>query len=389
MRRGAHGVAVALALAGCQPVFYELLGGSSTEGTGSTGQGAWTLSDPTAPDPTGEATGPPLDPCFGEDGAPRCGGLCPPCPPGLPCEGPKDCETGLCFEGICEAPQCEFAGDCPQEPCRAAECDPVSRRCVFFDLDGSPCEDDDLCTELGVCFAGECQAKPRDCGFLDAPCRAGFCNPQNGNCGVEFVDEGGSCEDGDPCTMFEVCMQGQCVGKPPPAPFFDDFSQWQGWTLGDLWAIGPAAPSSCVQLGGEDPAEDHSPGFDDMLAGALIGDCLPDKPLPMDACLTSPPIDTTGPGPLFLSYWSRLTSASAPAGARVEVWTGQQWATLFDSKGEVVDEPTWTPHVHDVTFFKGPAMQVRFCHHHPVAGLPLVAGWSVDDVHLGLPECAP
>lgn len=398
MTRGRHsaGAALLLALAGCQPVFYDLIGGAGSEGTGTTGHGQTTMSDPTTgpgstePGSSGGSGWPPPDPCGEINGGMKCGGPeCPPCPPGLPCKEAKDCETRLCVAGICEVPECEFPGDCPKEPCRSPTCNPETRRCEFVDLDGVGCDDADPCTEPGTCKAGVCVAQPRDCSQFDDTCRVGFCNPQTGNCGVEFVDEGKPCDDGDPCTVFDACQQGQCAGKEFAALFLEDFADGQAWTLGELWQIGPAKESLCAELGAEDPAEDHSPGLDNALAGSVIGGCLPDKALAMDTCLTSPAVDTMVPGPLFLSYHDRLTSPPAPAASRVEVWTGQQWVTLFDSKGDIIDEPVWTEHVYDLSFFKNKGMKVRFCHHLPVQGLPIVAGWSVDDVMLGAPMCPP
>lgn len=396
MTRGRHSAraALLLALAGCQPVFYDLIGGSVSDGSGSTGQGQTTLSEPTTssmsggPGSSGGSGGPEM--CGDMHRGMMCGGPdCPPCPPGQPCKAPMDCESQLCVAGICAAPQCAAPGDCPQEPCRTGTCNQSTQQCEFTDLDGVACDDTDPCTEPGTCQTGVCQTTPRDCGQFDDVCRVGFCNPQTGNCGVEFVDEGKACDDGDPCTVLDACQQGQCAGDEFAALYLEDFASAQGWAIGELWEIGAATASQCAEIGGEDPAEDHTPGPDNSLAGTSIGGCLPDMALAMDACLTSPPIDTNVPGPLFLAYRSRLTSPPAPALARVEVWTGQQWMMVYDSKGVIVDEPGWTEHVHDVSFFKNKGMKVRFCLHLPTSGLPTVAGWSVDDVMLGSPMCPP
>lgn len=406
--RGRRDLAAALvpALAACQPIFYDLFD-SAGPATTTPGPVSESMSDPTAPDPTGDPTSgategasdsdprPPRPAC--DDGERNgletgvdCGGpLCPPCFPGE-CFGPEDCETQICVDGKCLPPQCEFAKDCPQEdPCIAPVCEPRTRQCTYVPLDGIPCEDGDLCSVEDMCHGGACQPGPPALCEQQVPCQLGFCNPNTGNCAVEFIDDGMPCEDGFACTTDEMCVQGQCVGKPMPPLFFEDFSAPQGWMVDEWWQIGPAVPSQCAELGSEDPPEDHTPGPDEMLAGALIGGCLPSKPLAQDVCLTSPPIDATFPGPLWLTFHSRLSSPPAPAEARVEVWNGQQWAPVFTTKGEPIDEPGWTEHLHEITPFKNPKLRVRFCHHHPVEGLPVVAGWSVDDVALGLPGCFP
>jgi hypothetical protein len=408
MRRAAV-VAGLGSLAACRPIFYDLIDSAGPEETTTTmaASASETMSDPSGDDSTGGETAPgtgegsteqpPPPPPRCDDGVRNgletgldCGGPdCPPCFPGE-CQAPEDCDTKICVAGKCLPPQCQFAKDCPSEQCRAPECDPVTRQCVLHDLDGLGCEDGDQCTLGDVCKGGLCvSGGAPDCSGLDGPCQLGFCNPKTGNCGVEFVGEGMPCEDGIACTVDDMCIEGQCTGKPTPAVFFADFSTPQGWQLDEWWQIGPAKLSLCAEIGSDDPSEDHSPGVDQMLAGALIGECLPAKPLPQDACLTSPPIDASLVGPLWLTYYSRVSSPPAPAEARVEVWDGQQWALLWSSKGQPVDEPTWTEHLVDVTLFKNPKLQVRFCHHHPVEGLPVVAGWSVDDVALGLPGCFP
>lgn len=398
MTRGRHSAraALLLAAAGCQPVFYDLIGGVGSDGTGSTGHGHTTMSEPTtgasATDPTGPGSGSggPTDPCSDMGGGMKCGGPgCLPCPPGAPCKDPKECETQLCVDGLCAAPECDAPGDCPQETCRMGTCNPTTHQCEVTVLDAVPCDSGNPCIEGEMCQTGECVGTPRDCSQFDDLCRAGFCNPDTGNCAVEFMNEGESCDDGDSCTSFDMCQQGLCAGDPFAAVFSEDFAAPQGWILGELWQIGQAKPSQCAEFGGEDPAQDHSPGPDNALAGAVIGGCLPDQALAMDACLTSPPIDVNMPGPLFLTYYSRLTTAASPASARVEVWNGVQWMPGWDSKGDAVDEASWTERIVDVSFFKNKGMRVRFCHHLPTPGLPIVAGWSVDDVRIGTPMCPP
>lgn len=403
MRRTA--IAAALALSACRPIFYDLVDSAGEASTGGpTGHDSETMSPTTGGDPTGpETTGPdstsdqPPPPARCDDGAQNgletgvdCGGPdCPPCFPGE-CMKPEDCDTKICVEGKCLPPQCEFAKDCPPDPCRTPECDPVTRQCLYHDLDGIPCEDGDLCTSEDMCFGGVCTPGfAAQCGGFDGPCTAGFCNPKTGNCGVEFINEGMPCEDGQACTINEFCAQGMCFGKPTPPLFFDDFSTGKGWQLGELWEIGKPIPSQCAEFGSEDPFDDHTPGPDDSLAGAVIGGCLPTKPLGPDACLTSLPIDASLPDPVWLTFHSRLSSPPGPAEALVEVWDGGQWVPVFGTKGDLFDEPTWTEHLVDVTPFKNPGLMIRFCHHQPAEALPVVSGWSVDDVMLGLPGCFP
>ena len=65
-------------------------------------------------------------------------------------------------------------------------------------------------TVLGVdCI---CTPDSADCHALDTPCRIGVCNPLTSNCEIVFVNEGGPCDDGDPCTLVDRCSAGTCVG---------------------------------------------------------------------------------------------------------------------------------------------------------------------------------
>ncbi|PCC71316.1 hypothetical protein SAMN02745121_00856 [Nannocystis exedens] len=394
-------VLACLSLAACPSVIYQFHDSASppapatetsseTLSPGTEDTAAW----PPPPTPTEGA----VELCFdgvvsGAETDVDCGGpACPPCGPGQKCAGPWDCLDDLCIDNLCGLPpQCRVAEDCPPAPCRESLCD--DEQCVYLDLDGIKCDDGDLCTDSDTCIAGQCLGSPRECGGFDGPCQQGFCNPNSGNCAIEFMNDGEPCEDGLTCTSGDFCAQGQCVGKPGPV-WLTDFNDPGGWVFDPPWMIGPAIASACAANGFEDPPEDHSPDGENTLAGAEIGGCLPSEPLPDGACLTSPPIDALQlPAPVVLLYWSQLSAAPLPlrkpSSARVEVWSGKAWNSVFESKNEPFDEPEWTPHLIDITPFLNSALMVRFCHHHPEPGLPPVAGWSVDDVYIGPPECQP
>ncbi|MDC0718320.1 hypothetical protein [Nannocystis bainbridge] len=381
------------ALAGCRPVTYEFVDSASATEAVSETMSSGTDTALSEPPPA------PVEPCFdgiinGAETDLDCGGpVCPPCGPGQQCSGPWDCAGGLCEAGLCRPPlQCRVAEDCPDEPCRQPQCD--GGQCSYVELEGIKCDDGDLCTEANVCIAGACTGVPRDCSGHGGACQQGFCNPASGNCAIELLEDGAPCDDGLGCTFDDFCAGGQCFGKPGLPILFADFTDPGTWLTDPPWMIGPAKPSACAFNGLEDPAEDHSPGDDNMLAGAAIGGCLPDEPLPMDACLTSPPIELQeGPEPLLLHYWSQISLVPLPprlpASARVDVWTGKEWLAVFESKNEPFEDPEWTPHAIDITPFRNPGLMVRFCHHHPEPGLPPIAGWSVDDVFIGPPDCQP
>lgn len=374
-----------LSQVGCAPIVYEIVDTHDH-----------TTADP--PTTTGEPTtsGGAMDPsCFdgqwnGEESDLDCGGPCQPCQPGQGCKEPVDCVDQRCQEGMCAAFDCQDTGECPPPgPCQRWDCDPKSGCVPVPDNDGAPCNTDDLCIFAAQCKQGECMGPTLDCSKLDGPCRASGCNPATGNCEIEWIAEGEPCDDGLACTLGEQCIQGECSAKmqPPQPVLLTDFSAPDGWLADPPWQIGMAMPSKCSEKAADDPFEDHSPGFDQMLAGALIGDCLPTTPFP-PACLTSPTIDMKEfPGELWLRYWSVLNTAGLPMDSRIEVLDGklQSWTTLAKFT-EFTAEQVWTEHAHDLSPYVGPGLRLRFCH-SSLGPNPAVGGWSLDDISVGPPLC--
>ncbi|HEY0133804.1 MAG TPA: hypothetical protein VGB85_06975 [Nannocystis sp.] len=398
---------------GCSPLIYEIATQMDSEHMGPAGDTGMP-TDPTLPDPTDatddtgpssttdaipststgpETTGAP--PACG-DGMHNgdetdldCGGSCKPCGPGGRCQTPADCAFGDCLDNFCQKAECIGPEDCPPAlPCMGSMCTKDGRCAAVPAGDGEPCDDGDACTSAAVCKGGMCvETSQVDCSAFDGPCRAAVCNPNTGNCAVEWLFEGEPCEDGLGCTWFDQCSQGECVGKPPGPLLSTDFSDALGWKADAPWKIGPAMPSQCSLGPAEDPKDDHSPGGDGILAGAAIGGCLPVDAF-ADVCLESPPVDVMFmPGELRLTYWSVLSSAGAPMKTRVEVFDGknQQWLPIevFD---KFIAEGDWTEHDLDLTPFKGPALRVRFCHAAADKSQP-VGGWSIDDLSIGAPQC--
>jgi hypothetical protein len=104
---------------------------------------------------------------------------------GEPCTTPP----GPCFEpnGVCEQDTCVYA------PIRS----------------GMSCDDEDLCSASSTCdgegsciadIAVVCDLPPSDC---HEP--IGTCDPIDGECTYDVLDEGSPCEDGDACTEDDTC----------------------------------------------------------------------------------------------------------------------------------------------------------------------------------------
>ncbi len=75
-------------------------------------------------------------------------------------------------------------------------------------LDGNSNGIPDECTDL--CMVG---GEPVDCSHLDFECGQGECDPLTGQCIIVPINEGGACDDGNPCTDADRCVAGTCSGS--------------------------------------------------------------------------------------------------------------------------------------------------------------------------------
>ncbi len=129
---------------------------------------------------------------------------------GGPCEGiPVDCShlDSDCGTGVCNA----NTGDCEVVPAN----------------EGGACNDSDACTTDDVCLAGVCTGLPIDCSQLDDTCNTGACNPSTGSCEAIAINEGGGCDDLNACTLNDECVGGVCTGDSVDCSHLDD-----GCTIG-------------------------------------------------------------------------------------------------------------------------------------------------------------
>jgi len=144
-----------------------------------------------------------LDQC---EGVPKADGS--PCEDGLYCTENDQCVGGGCQSG----PQrdCSASGG----SCVDGVCNEDSDQCEGNALpDGTSCDDSDLCTTGDECQGGVCLGIQTDCSHLSGPCSSGSCNPSNGHCEVQAINEGQSCDDGLYCTEGDTCVQGSCTGS--------------------------------------------------------------------------------------------------------------------------------------------------------------------------------
>jgi len=186
--------------------------------------------DPLA-DPAGAGTDDGgTDGTTGPDGGPACGRLTTPCAPGRTCEGPLDCASNLCRDGLCQATNPADGlknGDETDVDCggtRAPAC-----------ADTKGCVGAVDCTS-GVCKTGICQAPTPTDGVKNG-------DETGADCGGAKAPK---CKTGEGCLADADCDKVKCdvVQKKCKAPAHDD-----GIKNGDETGIdcgGPTASKRCA-----------------------------------------------------------------------------------------------------------------------------------------------
>ena len=131
------------------------------------------------------------------------------CTDGDSCTQTDECQSGACVGSnpiICSpSDQCHSTGTC--DPSTGACTDPPV-------INGTPCDDADLCTQADTCQDGACVgASPVQCTALDGCHLVGVCDPGTGVCSNPEAPDGSSCSDGFLCTTGDQCTSGSCGGS--------------------------------------------------------------------------------------------------------------------------------------------------------------------------------
>ncbi len=144
------------------------------------------------------------------------------------CDGKKDCDDPDCEGSACEdGDQCTEGEKCSalkctggtQKPCdddnacTTDTCD-SAKGCVFTNKTSGSCEDGNPCTENDTCVDGVCTAgTPKTCDDSN-PCTTDICDPTTGCSNGFNVDP---CNDGVFCNGADTCKDGLCqlhAGNP-------------------------------------------------------------------------------------------------------------------------------------------------------------------------------
>ena len=167
-----------------------------------------------------------------ECGPDGCGGVCGECAEGHECTlqgGCKctpSCEGKQCGDDGCGSP----CGSCPEgKSCDDGFCVDCSPSCESKECGGDgcggscgECDDDFYCAAQGICLpecVPSCGGKEcgddgcgDSCGGCDDfnVCTKDKCDPGMFKCNYLFAD--GPCDDGNPATQDDQCVEGECVG---------------------------------------------------------------------------------------------------------------------------------------------------------------------------------
>jgi len=122
-----------------------------------------------------------------------------------PCNGTLHCVNGRCVLDPLTVVRCQ---DPIGKPCQRSACNPATGRCAIVRLeDGRPCADTDSCTFDEACLDGECVGSVVPCND-DNICTDDYCD-QYGGCFHSYNTD--SCEDGNPCSVSDHCVNGVCI----------------------------------------------------------------------------------------------------------------------------------------------------------------------------------
>jgi hypothetical protein len=138
---------------------------------------------------------------------------------GKTCDENNDCKSGACSDGVCCNSACggNDKNDC--QACSAKE--GASKDGVCTLRSGRTCNDGNACTKVDLCVDSTlapgsiCQGTmPVICQAKDQCHSVGVCNTGTGVCTNPALPDATSCNDGNQCTVGDVCTAGVCRAGP-------------------------------------------------------------------------------------------------------------------------------------------------------------------------------
>ncbi len=128
------------------------------------------------------------------------------------CSGGPTCRDGVCVFDFASLVVCDDQDD---GPCSVTRCISETGECApITAADDEPCDDGDPCTLDDACLEGTCAGSAIDCSDLDARCLVGRCDRLLG-CIAELAPSGTACRAATPCSGLGECDgRGGCIAPP-------------------------------------------------------------------------------------------------------------------------------------------------------------------------------
>ena len=105
---------------------------------------------------------------------------------------------------------CVTDNDCGDSGCYTSYCDVYQHTCQAYPKgNGTTCDDGNACTVDNLCDRGVCTGKTLTCS-VDNECRTGSCDNRIG-CTYVNAPNGNPCDDSNPCTSGDECWNGMCA----------------------------------------------------------------------------------------------------------------------------------------------------------------------------------
>ena len=276
--------------------------------------------------------------------------------------------------GICSgtANSCDDGNSCTSDSCNPA----IEGGCIHTPMDiAVPCDDKNACTTGEMCAGATCEGGAAITCADDVTCTDDSCNPASG---CVFLANTVTCDDGDPCTLNDICGNKVCGGVQKSCPDSNpadkcdvdyctgpeaicvnssgyavaDFRSL-GWKLEGEWQIANSAGSEGQTFGPSDPV--HLPdGSTDLVAGIVVGGNMSNTPHDW-YYLTSPALNLTGLSveePEFI-YFEGIVGMSGAAGQHLKIEYSADNGATWVQQGSVSGELNFAEWTGFDQFFPG------------------------------------